>query len=58
MGGTEITFDLSTDDKQTFIRFRHSCWRETTEFQGHCSMRWAVFLLSLKDLLERGKGRP
>lgn len=21
-------------------------------------MRWAVFLLSLKDVLERGKGRP
>jgi len=56
--GTEVTFDLSTDDKQTFVQFRHSRWRESTNFQGHCSMRWAVFLLSLKDLLERGKGRP
>jgi uncharacterized protein YndB with AHSA1/START domain len=55
---TEITFDLSTDEKQTFIQFRHSGWRESTAFQGHCSMRWAVFLLSLKDVLERGKGRP
>ena len=55
---TEITFDLSTVEKQTFIQFRHSCWRETNDFQGHCSMRWAVFLLSLKDLLERGKWRP
>ena len=56
--GTEVGFDISTDDKQTFIQFRHSGWRESTDFQGHCSMRWAVFLLSLKDLLERGKGRP
>jgi hypothetical protein len=32
--------------------------RESTDFQGHCSMRWAVFLLSLKDVPERGKGRP
>ena len=25
---TEVTFDLSTDEKQTFIQFRHSGWRE------------------------------
>ena len=55
---TEVTFDLWTDDKQTFVQFRHSGWRESTNFQGHCSMRWAIFLLSLKDLVERGKGRP
>jgi len=55
---TEVSFDLSTDEKQTFLQFRHSGWRESTDFQGHCSMRWAVFLLSLKDVLERGKGRP
>ncbi len=56
--GTEISFDLSTDDKQTFIQFRHSGWRESSNFQGHCSMRWAIFLLSLRDVMERGKGRP
>src|SRR5215469_16473063 len=28
---TEITFDLSTIEKQTFILFRHSCWRETND---------------------------
>jgi uncharacterized protein YndB with AHSA1/START domain len=55
---TEVSFDLSTDEKQTLIQFRHSGWRDSTDFQGHCSMRWAVFLLSLKDVLERGKGRP
>jgi uncharacterized protein YndB with AHSA1/START domain len=55
---TEISFDLSAAEKQTFIQFRHSGWRESTDFQGHCSMRWAVFLLSLKDVLEKGKGRP
>ena len=25
---------------------------------GHCSMKWATFLLSLKELAETGKGRP
>jgi hypothetical protein len=24
----------------------------------HCSTKWATFLLSLKQLLETGKGRP
>ena len=56
--GTQVSFELSTDDKQTFVQFRHTRWRDSSTFQGHCSMRWAVFLLSLKDLLERGKGRP
>jgi uncharacterized protein YndB with AHSA1/START domain len=55
---TEIAFDISTNDKQTYIRFRHSGWRENTDFYAHCSMKWATFMLSLKDLLEKGKGRP
>jgi hypothetical protein len=53
---TEVTFDILTDDKQTYIRFRHSGWRENTDFYAHCSMKWATFMLSLKDLLEKGKG--
>jgi hypothetical protein len=28
------------------------------DFYAHCSMKWATFMLSLKDLLEKGKGRP
>lgn len=56
--GTTISFDLSADEKQSFVQFRHSGWRENTDFLGHCSMRWAIFLLSLRDVLERGKGRP
>jgi uncharacterized protein YndB with AHSA1/START domain len=55
---TEITFDISTDDDQTYIRFRHSNWQENSDFHAHCSMKWATFMLSLKDFLETGKGRP
>jgi uncharacterized protein YndB with AHSA1/START domain len=55
---TEIAFTLSVDEKQTFVQFRHTGWKESTDFQGHCSMRWAVFLLSLREFLETGKGRP
>jgi uncharacterized protein YndB with AHSA1/START domain len=56
--GTEVTCTLSKDDKQTFVRFKHSGWRENGDFHAHCSTRWAVFLVSLKELLETGKGRP
>ena len=56
--GTEITFDLSQQDGQTIILFGHRAWREAVEFMAHCSMKWAVFLLSLREYAETGRGRP
>ncbi|MBI3523345.1 MAG: SRPBCC domain-containing protein [Betaproteobacteria bacterium] len=56
--GTEIGFRLKPDDNQTLVRFTHSNWSDDTDFLAHCSTKWAVFLLSLKDLLEKGKGHP
>lgn len=55
---TEVTFDLVDKQDQTFVLFKHSGWVEPSEFMHHCSTRWATFLLSLKQLLETGKGRP
>lgn len=40
------------------VRFKHAGWREPVDFMHHCSTKWGVFLLSLKSLLETGKGRP
>jgi uncharacterized protein YndB with AHSA1/START domain len=56
--GTEITFQLSQQDNQTIIIFGHRNWREAVEFTAHCSMKWAVFLLSLRQYIETGKGKP
>ena len=56
--GTEITFRLVYKEQQTFVLFTHAGWREQVELMHHCSTRWAIFLLSLKALLETGKGRP
>ena len=56
--GTDITFQLSEQDSQTIIIFGHRNWREAVEFTAHCSMKWAVFLLSLREYLETGKGKP
>jgi uncharacterized protein YndB with AHSA1/START domain len=56
--GTDAVFDLSEQDGYTIVRFAHRNWREAVEFTEHCSMKWAIFMLSLKDLVETGKGRP
>ena len=56
--GTKFTFDLSEQDGQTILVFGHRNWAEATESLAHCSMKWAVFLLSLRNLVETGKGRP
>jgi uncharacterized protein YndB with AHSA1/START domain len=56
--GTEVTFEWSEQDDQTIIIFGHRNWREAIEFMAHCSMKWAVFLLSLREYVEKGKGKP
>ena len=56
--GTEILFQLQVDDDQTFVRFTHSNWIECTDFMAHCSTKWAVFLISLKDAVEINCGKP
>ncbi len=56
--GTDITFQLNQQDDQTIVLFGHRNWREAVEFTAHCSMKWAVFLLSLREYVETGKGKP
>jgi uncharacterized protein YndB with AHSA1/START domain len=56
--GTDITFELSEQDGQTIILFGHRNWREAVEATYHCSMKWATFLLSLREYLETGTGKP
>ncbi|WP_374079353.1 SRPBCC domain-containing protein [Bdellovibrio bacteriovorus] len=56
--GTEITFDLAQEGEYVILLFGHRKWREVVEFTAHCSMKWAVFMLSLRDLVLTGKGKP
>jgi uncharacterized protein YndB with AHSA1/START domain len=56
--GTDINFQLSEQDDQTIVLFGHRNWREAVEFMSHCSMKWATFLLSLREYVETGKGKP
>jgi len=57
--GTTIEFRMQQDEgDKTAVYFTHRGWADETPFHYHCSMKWAVFLLSLKAYLDLGEGRP
>jgi uncharacterized protein YndB with AHSA1/START domain len=56
--GTQVSFALESDGDATAILFKHQGWKEPVEFMHHCSTKWALFLMSMKSLVETGKGAP
>ncbi|GIE87824.1 SRPBCC family protein [Actinoplanes regularis] len=56
--GTTIDWKLRQDGDYTIVLFEHRGWKEAVEFMNHCSTKWAAYLLSLKSLVETGKGAP
>ncbi|RRR96855.1 SRPBCC family protein [Glycomyces terrestris] len=56
--GTRIHWDLRQEEDWAVVLFKHEGWAEPIEFMHHCSTKWASFLLSLKALVEDGKGAP
>ena len=56
--GTRIEFALRQDGAMTIVLFKHAGWREPVEFMHQCSTKWAIFLMSLKALVETGSGAP
>jgi uncharacterized protein YndB with AHSA1/START domain len=56
--GTKVSFELRQEGDWTIVFFKHQGWKEPVEFMHHCSTKWGIFLLSLKSLLETGKGAP
>ncbi len=56
--GSVIRWELKQSGDYVVILFKHEGWKEVTEFMHHCSTKWAVFLMSLKDLIEKGEGAP
>ena len=56
--GTTISFDLKQDGDYVSVLFKHQGWKEPVEFMHHCSTKWAIFLMSLKSLVETGQGAP
>lgn len=56
--GTKISFDLEQAGDFAIVLFKHQGWQEPVAFMHHCSTKWALFLMSLKSLVETGKGTP
>jgi len=56
--GTKVNFDLKQAGDYAIVLFKHQGWKEPVEFMHHCSTKWATYLLSLKSLVEIGKGAP
>jgi uncharacterized protein YndB with AHSA1/START domain len=56
--GSKISFDLKQEGEYSVLLFKHQGWKEPVEFMHHCSTKWAIFLMSLKSLVETGKGAP
>ncbi|MDX6293836.1 MAG: hypothetical protein QOH50_2911 [Kribbellaceae bacterium] len=56
--GTKVSFDLRQEGDYTEVLFKHQGWKEPVEFMHHCSTKWGVYLMSLKSLVETGKGAP
>lgn len=54
--GTHVSFELHQVGEKTSIVLRHTDWRLVTEFYRFCNYNWAIFLLSLKQFCEEGKG--
>ena len=54
--GTTVSFDLKQEGEWTIVLFKHQGWKEPVEFMHHCSTKWGIYLMSLKSLLENGKG--
>ena len=56
--GTKVSFDLKQSGDHAIVLFKHQGWKEPVEFMHHCSTKWAMYLMSLKSLVETGKGVP
>jgi hypothetical protein len=56
--GTKVHWQLRPETEGTTILFKHEGWKEPSEFMHHCSSKWGTFLMSLKSLIETGKGSP
>lgn len=56
--GTIVSFYLDTENDKTILRFTHDKWPTHGDFFAHCNLSWAKYLLSLRQLLETGKGQP
>ena len=52
--GTHVIFELSIHDDLVKLNFKHSNWKEHTEFFATCNYHWGRHLTMLRDYCETG----
>jgi hypothetical protein len=55
---SELHFTLESAPEQVFVTLVHSSDEASDDDFLYFSTKWPVYLLSLRDLIETGKGRP
>ena len=55
---TEVEFKIIPQGERIALQLRHHGWREIAEGFPYYSFSWAVYLASLKDLVQTGEGHP
>ncbi|MBV9899002.1 MAG: hypothetical protein JO020_33005 [Chloroflexi bacterium] len=56
--GTTVSWDLTPVENGTRLRFAHHNYRSAAGSFGEVTFNWAWYLISLKEFLETGQGRP
>ena len=56
--GTKVSWQHRQEGDYVIELFKHQGWKEPVEFMHHCSTKWAMYLMSLKALVETGSGKP
>jgi hypothetical protein len=56
--GTELSFELLAKDGGTGLVFSYRRCSEATDFLRYCSVRWAHYLVSLKNFVETRHRQP
>jgi hypothetical protein len=56
--GSILEFDLAEDDHQVRVTLTHAKSEADDESFLYFNTKWPIFLVSLKDFIETGKGRP
>jgi uncharacterized protein YndB with AHSA1/START domain len=55
---SQLSFALDEDEDQVFITLVHSSDKANDDDFLYFNTKWPLYLLSLRDLIETGKGRP
>ena len=56
--GTDVSFQLSSNEGKTRVAFAHTGWAQQDDFYAQCNFSWGRYMVSLRQLCEQGKGEP